>query len=412
MTADGRSWHCWSVYGGFAGITDGVGKAWISSLAPPEVRGHAQGLFQGLAGVGILVAGLWAGLLWTAGPGSGVVPLLVSGTVAAGCARRPVALRAPARLRRGGCPRDHIPPDECREHPVGVVLGRPEPQVRPGDRPRREVQLRTLADRDDRPAEPLNVGDHGLSLGQVRRAGHVEHEPTGTHHLEGAGQQPTLQGRQLGEVTGRPAPPRLRPPAQGTQTRAGRIEQHPVVAGADVVGRGVGHQHLVPATDGPQRCRTRSRAVGVQLDGGQGAAPLCRLTGEQRRLAARPGAHVQPARVGTVECRVSQHQRHHLAALVLDAGRAGGHLGDRAGLTASTRTASRDSWPGRAATPCSASLSISSARSVVRGDQRHRTCRVVRQQLGGGVGPGALGLRGRQRIVDPADDPRRMRRGH
>ena len=74
------------VYGGFAGITDGVGKAWISALAPPDVRGHAQGLFQGLTGAGILVAGLWAGLLWTAGPGSGVVPLLVSGTVAAGCA--------------------------------------------------------------------------------------------------------------------------------------------------------------------------------------------------------------------------------------------------------------------------------------------------------------------------------------
>jgi len=74
------------VYGGFAGITDGVGKAWISALAPAEVRGHAQGLFQGLAGAGILVAGLWAGLLWTAGPGSGVLPLLVSGSVAAGCA--------------------------------------------------------------------------------------------------------------------------------------------------------------------------------------------------------------------------------------------------------------------------------------------------------------------------------------
>ncbi len=71
------------VYGGFAGITDGVGKAWLSALAPPDVRGHAQGLFQGLSGAGILVAGLWAGLLWTAGPGAGVVPLLISGTVAA-----------------------------------------------------------------------------------------------------------------------------------------------------------------------------------------------------------------------------------------------------------------------------------------------------------------------------------------
>ena len=74
------------IYGGFAGITDGVGKAWITSLAPPAIRGHAQGLFQGLAGVGILIAGLWAGLLWTVGPGSGVVPLLASGTIAAGCA--------------------------------------------------------------------------------------------------------------------------------------------------------------------------------------------------------------------------------------------------------------------------------------------------------------------------------------
>jgi MFS family permease len=74
------------LYGGFAGITEGVGRAWISALAPAPMRGHAQGLYQALAGVGILVAGLWAGLLWSSGPGSGVVPLVVSGTVAAGCA--------------------------------------------------------------------------------------------------------------------------------------------------------------------------------------------------------------------------------------------------------------------------------------------------------------------------------------
>lgn len=71
------------VYGGFAGITDGVGKAWISGLAPPEVRGHAQGLMQGLTGAAVLVAGLWAGLAWESGPGSGTVPLLVSGVVSA-----------------------------------------------------------------------------------------------------------------------------------------------------------------------------------------------------------------------------------------------------------------------------------------------------------------------------------------
>jgi MFS family permease len=71
------------VYGGFAGITDGVGKAWISALTPPESRGHAQGLHQALGGAGILIAGLWAGLAWTAGPGAGVVPLLVSGCLGA-----------------------------------------------------------------------------------------------------------------------------------------------------------------------------------------------------------------------------------------------------------------------------------------------------------------------------------------
>jgi MFS family permease len=71
------------IYGGFNGFTDGVGKAWISSLVPAAVRGRAMGLFQGLAGGAVLVAGLWAGLAWQVGPGDGVVPLAVAGTCAA-----------------------------------------------------------------------------------------------------------------------------------------------------------------------------------------------------------------------------------------------------------------------------------------------------------------------------------------
>jgi len=71
-----------AIYGGFNGFTDGVGKAWISTLVPREVRGHAQGVFQGLNGGAILFAGVWAGLLWDVGPGAGVVPLLISGSVA------------------------------------------------------------------------------------------------------------------------------------------------------------------------------------------------------------------------------------------------------------------------------------------------------------------------------------------
>lgn len=71
------------VYGGFAGITEGVGRSWISALAPADLRGHAQGLFQALTGAGVLVAGLWAGLMWQTGTGDGQLPLLISGAVGA-----------------------------------------------------------------------------------------------------------------------------------------------------------------------------------------------------------------------------------------------------------------------------------------------------------------------------------------
>ncbi|MGZ6826848.1 MAG: MFS transporter, partial [Mycobacteriales bacterium] len=67
------------VYGGFAACTDGVGKAWVSALAPDSRQGTAQGLFQALSGGAVLVAGLWAGLAWH---GDGTRPLLVSGSVA------------------------------------------------------------------------------------------------------------------------------------------------------------------------------------------------------------------------------------------------------------------------------------------------------------------------------------------
>lgn len=79
----GQAWWVFvllPVYGGFAACTDGVGKAWVASLAPPGGQGAAQGLYQGLAGGAVLVAGLWAGFAWS---GDGRLPLLVSGSVAA-----------------------------------------------------------------------------------------------------------------------------------------------------------------------------------------------------------------------------------------------------------------------------------------------------------------------------------------
>ncbi len=67
------------VYGLFPAFTDGVGKAWVSSLVPDQLRGRAQGVFQGMTSGAILLAGTWAGLLWNAGAGAGTMPLIISG---------------------------------------------------------------------------------------------------------------------------------------------------------------------------------------------------------------------------------------------------------------------------------------------------------------------------------------------
>ncbi len=77
LTTDtATAWILIAVYGLFTGCTDGVGKAWISSLVGSDLQGSAQGVFQGASGFAILIAGVWAGLLWGA---DGSLPLLVSG---------------------------------------------------------------------------------------------------------------------------------------------------------------------------------------------------------------------------------------------------------------------------------------------------------------------------------------------
>ena len=74
------AWLLLGAYGLFTAATDGVGKAWISSLVGAGQQGTAQGVYQGLTGVGGLLAGLWAGLLWQ---GDGQLPLVVSGAAGA-----------------------------------------------------------------------------------------------------------------------------------------------------------------------------------------------------------------------------------------------------------------------------------------------------------------------------------------
>ncbi len=97
MTTDTvTAWVLIGVYGIFTGCTDGVGKAWISSLVGSDLQGSAQGVFQGASGFAILIAGVWAGLLWGA---DGRLPLLVSG--AAGGVFAVVVLVGALRYRRG-----------------------------------------------------------------------------------------------------------------------------------------------------------------------------------------------------------------------------------------------------------------------------------------------------------------------
>ena len=88
------AWVLLAVYGTFTAFTDGVGKAWVSSLVGEGDQGTAQGVFQGVTGAGVLVAGVWAGLAWG---DDGSLPLVLAGVVAlvvgVGLLGAPVLLR-------------------------------------------------------------------------------------------------------------------------------------------------------------------------------------------------------------------------------------------------------------------------------------------------------------------------------
>lgn len=66
------------VYGGFAAANDVVGKSWVSRIARDNQQLLVQSRLQGLSGLGLLFAGIWAGLAWNVGSGFGTTPLLIS----------------------------------------------------------------------------------------------------------------------------------------------------------------------------------------------------------------------------------------------------------------------------------------------------------------------------------------------
>lgn len=83
-------WLLLPLYGAYTALTDGVSRAWIADLVPAHERGTALGVHAAISGVGLLIAGVWAGLAWR---GTGHIPFLASGCIVAVLAA--VLLRRP-----------------------------------------------------------------------------------------------------------------------------------------------------------------------------------------------------------------------------------------------------------------------------------------------------------------------------
>jgi MFS family permease len=62
-----QTWHVWALfclYGVFMAFTEGVWKAYLGELAPPNARGTGYGVFNAILGLAALPASLIAGLAW------------------------------------------------------------------------------------------------------------------------------------------------------------------------------------------------------------------------------------------------------------------------------------------------------------------------------------------------------------
>ncbi|MCX5641820.1 MAG: MFS transporter, partial [Candidatus Omnitrophica bacterium] len=58
-------WLLFPVYGIYMAFTEGIGKAYIAGIGPPEKSGTAFGFYQTVIGLRTFFASLVAGLLWT-----------------------------------------------------------------------------------------------------------------------------------------------------------------------------------------------------------------------------------------------------------------------------------------------------------------------------------------------------------
>jgi MFS family permease len=61
-------WLFWPLYGVYAAMTDGIEKAFVAKLAPPESKATAIGFSQTIVGIGLLPASIIAGALFAFQP--------------------------------------------------------------------------------------------------------------------------------------------------------------------------------------------------------------------------------------------------------------------------------------------------------------------------------------------------------
>jgi MFS family permease len=68
-------WLLYALYGIYYGTVEGVAKAYVADIVPPEQRGTAYGIYNAVVGIAALPASLIAGVLWQGlGPWSGFGP--------------------------------------------------------------------------------------------------------------------------------------------------------------------------------------------------------------------------------------------------------------------------------------------------------------------------------------------------
>ena len=80
-------WAFWPLYGIYAAMTEGVEKAFVAKLAPPDSKATALGFSQTIVGIGLLPASVIAGALFAASPalpflfgaGTGIAAMCILG---------------------------------------------------------------------------------------------------------------------------------------------------------------------------------------------------------------------------------------------------------------------------------------------------------------------------------------------